>query len=197
MAIHLSQFGLTQSNKSNSFEGEFNMRTILAGLVMLSSVALWAADKLQPLNVKTGLWETTTTRITSGEMPIPAEFLARLTPEQRAKMEARMKANSAEKTKTNTSKSCMTKEKLEKAPFSDEQKECARTIVTSTSSKAEVRFTCDQADTKVNGTINVEALNPENVKGSGNATMTGGGHTMTTSGTFTSKWLGADCGAVE
>jgi len=169
------------------------MRTILAALVMLSSVTVWAADKLQPLNVKTGLWETTTTRITSGEIPIPAG----LTPEQRAKMEARMKANSAEKTKTNTSKSCMTKEKLEKAPFSDEQKECTRTIVTSTSSKAEVRFTCDQADTKVNGTINVEALNPENVKGSGNATMTGGGHTMTTSGTFTSKWLGSDCGAVE
>ena len=117
------------------------MRTILAGLVMLSSVAVWAADKLQPLNVKTGLWETTTTRITSGEIPIPAEMLARLTPEQRARMEARMKANSAEKTKTNTSKSCMTKEKLEKAPFSDEQKECTRTIVTSTSSKAEVRFT--------------------------------------------------------
>ena len=173
------------------------MRTILAGLVMLSSVTVWAADKLQPLNVKTGLWETTTTRITSGEIPIPAEMLARLTPEQRAKMEARMKANSAEKSTTHTSKSCMTKEKLEKAPFSEEQKDCTRTIVTSTSSKAEVRFTCDQADTKVNGTINVEALNPENVKGSGNATMTGGGHTMTTSGTFTSKWLGTDCGAVQ
>ncbi|HTE88846.1 MAG TPA: hypothetical protein VK639_07845 [Terriglobales bacterium] len=73
------------------------MRTILAGLVMLSSVTVWAADKLQPLNVKTGLWETTTTRITSGEIPIPAEMLARLTPEQRAKMEARMKANSQRK----------------------------------------------------------------------------------------------------
>ena len=175
------------------------MRTILAGLVMLSSVAVWAADKLQPLNVKTGLWETTTTRITSGEMPIPAEFLARLTPEQRGKMEARMKANSAEKTKTNTntSKSCMTKEKLEKAPFSDEQKDCTRTIVTSTSNKAEVRFTCEKADTMVNGTINIEALDPENVKGSGNTTMTGGGHTMNTSGAFTSKWLGTDCRAVK
>jgi len=173
------------------------MRTILAGLVMLSSVTVWAADKLQPLNVKTGLWETTTTRITSGEMPIPPEFLARLTPEQRAKMEARMKANSAEKTKTNTSKSCMTKEKLEKAPFSDEQKDCTRTIVTSTSNKAEVRFTCEKADTMVNGTINIEALDPENVKGSGNTTMTGGGHTMNTSRAFTSKWLGTDCGAVK
>jgi len=185
-------------NKSKIFlEGEFKMRTIMAGLVMLSSVAVWGADKLQPLNVKTGLWETTTTRITSGEIPIPAEVLARLTPEQRARMEARMKANSAEKTRTNTTKSCMTKEKLEKAPFSEEEKECTRTIVASTSNKAEVKFACDKADTKVNGTIHVETLNPENVKGSANATMTGGGHTMTTSGTFTSKWLGSNCGGVE
>lgn len=173
------------------------MRTILAGLVMLSSVAVWAADKFQPLNVKTGLWETTSTRTTSGEMPIPAEVLARLTPEQRAKMEAKMKANSAERTKTTTSKSCMTKEKLEKAPFSDEQKECTRTIVTSTSSKAEVGFVCDKEDTKINGTINIEALNPENVKGASHVTITGGGHTMSTSGTFTSKWLGSACGTVN
>src|SRR5947209_20522148 len=133
------------------------MRSVRLVLVLLSSGAVWAADKVQPLNVKTGLWETTRTTNTSGQMPIPPELMARLTPEQRAKMEDRMKANSAEKSRTNTSKSCMTKEKLEKAPFSDEQKDCTRTIVTSTSSKAEVRFTCDQADTKGNGTINVEA----------------------------------------
>src|SRR6266702_8368239 len=135
------------------------MRSILLGLVLLSG-AVWAADKIQPLNVKTGLWETTRTTTTSGQMPIPPELLARLTPEQRAKMEERMKANSAEKSRTDTSKSCLTKEKLEKAPFSDEQKECTRTIVTSTSNKAEVRFTCEKADTMVNVTINIEALDP-------------------------------------
>ncbi len=113
------------------------MRPILLGLVLLLSAAVWAADKIQPLNVKTGLWETTRTTTTSGQMPIPPELLARLTPEQRAKMEERMKANSAEKTRASTSKSCMTKEKLEKAPFSDEQKNCTRTIVRSTSSEAE------------------------------------------------------------
>jgi len=173
------------------------MRPILLGLVLLLSAAVWAADKIQPLNVKTGLWETTRTTTTSGQMPIPPELLARLTPEQRAKMEERMKANSAEKTRASTSKSCMTKEKLEKAPFSDEQKNCTRTIVRSTSSEAEIKFECDMQGMKANGTLHVEALTPESAKGSAQTTMTGGGRTMNTSGSFTSKWLGPNCGDVQ
>jgi Protein of unknown function (DUF3617) len=173
------------------------MRPILLGLVLLLSGAVWAADKIQPLNVKTGLWETTRTSTTSGQMPIPPELLARLTPEQRAKMEERMKANSAEKSRTNTSKSCLTKEKLEKAPFSDEQKDCTRTIVTSTSSEAEIKFVCDKSGMKANGTIHVEAITPESVKGSAQTAIASGGRTMNTSGSFTSKWLGPNCGDVQ
>src|SRR5260370_11263079 len=173
------------------------MRSAGLVLLLLSSGADWAADKIQPLHVKTGLWETTRTTNTSGQMPIPPELMARLTPEQRAKMEDRMKANSAEKSRTNTSQSCMSKEKLEKAPFSDEQKDCTRTIVTSTSSEAEIRFACEKQGMKSNGTIHVEALTPESVKGSAQTAMTGGGRTMNISGTFTAKWLGPNCGKLE
>jgi hypothetical protein len=155
-----------------------------------------AADKIQPLNVKLGLWETTHTTTMSGEMPIPPEMLAKLTPEQRAKMEERMKANSAGRTTTSTSKSCLTKEKLEQAPFSDRGKECAPTILTSTSSNAVIKFTCDMSGMKMSGTINVEALTPENVKGSAQTTATGN-HTMNVNATFTSKWLGSSCGYVH
>ena len=45
-----------------------------------------------PLNVKTGEWEATITNETSGQMPIPQEMIDKMTPEQRAKMEAMMKA---------------------------------------------------------------------------------------------------------
>ena len=173
------------------------MGRIFTTLLLLSSCLLWAADKFQPLNVKTGLWETTSSITTSGEMPIPAEFLAKLTPEQRARIDARMKANAAEKTKTHTSKSCLTREKLQESPFSDEQKDCTRSLLTSTSSKAEIRFECSMQGTKMNGTINLEALNSETVKGSGRTSATGGGHTMNTSTTFTSKWLGPSCGNVK
>src|SRR6266568_18776 len=58
--------------------------------------------KIQPLNVKPGLWETTATYKTSGAPPIPPETLAKLTPQQQARLEERMKANSAGSSNTNT-----------------------------------------------------------------------------------------------
>src|ERR1051326_794273 len=46
-----------------------------------------AGVKLQPMDVKPGLWETNTTMTVAGEMPVPAEMLNRLTPEQRARID--------------------------------------------------------------------------------------------------------------
>src|SRR4051812_36868657 len=65
-----------------------------------------AGVKLQPMDVKRGLWKTNPPMTVAGEMPVPAEMLNRLTPEQRARMEARMKANSAAHTNAHTSRSC-------------------------------------------------------------------------------------------
>lgn len=51
----------------------------------------------EPLNVKTGLWQVTEISTTSGVPPLPAGMQARLdkmTPEQRAKLEAAMKGRS-------------------------------------------------------------------------------------------------------
>jgi hypothetical protein len=129
-------------------------------------------------------------------MPIPAELLAKLSPEQRAKIEARTKANSASKTRTFTSKSCETKEKLAEQPFND-QKECKQTVVTSTGRRIEMKISCQYGDVKSAGTMNIEALSPESVKGSGQMTSNGGGHTMAINTTFSAKWLGPSCGNVK
>ena len=145
--------------------------------VMLSSAA-WAQAKFQPLNVKTGLWESTITSTTSGQMPIPAEMLAKLSPEQRAKFEARMKQNSTPKTRTYTNRDCETKEKLAEQPFNS-AKECKQTITASTSTKAEVKMICEFGDVKTSGIMRIDVLSPENVKGSGQMTSNGGGHSMT------------------
>jgi hypothetical protein len=51
--------------------------------------------QVQPLNIKPGLWETTMTIRTAGQLPMAAELLNKLTPEQRAEFEARMQARSA------------------------------------------------------------------------------------------------------
>ena len=174
------------------------MRTIFVVVILMSSVAVWAADKVQPLNVKVGLWEVSTTMTRSGQMPMPAEFLARLTPEQRARMEERMKANSAEKTKTTTRKECMTKEKLARdSAFGEDDRRCTRTVVSSTGSKTKVKIQCAYEGAKNDGTFVMEALNSESIKGSGQIMATGGGHTMNSSSTITGKWIGPVCGSVK
>ena len=171
------------------------MRVIFIGLILTSSLPVLAADRVQPLNVKTGLWEMTMTTTTSGTMPISPELAAKLTPEQRARMDAAMKANSGEKTRTTTYKDCMTKEKLEKgADFGKADSKCPPTVANSTGSSVDVRFSCEQAGVKTSGTIHFDALNLENIKGSGQTSATGGGNTMNAKLSWTGKWIGPTCG---
>ncbi len=74
------------------------------------------AAQVTPLNVKTGEWESTMTNETSGQMPIPQEMLDKMTPEQRARMEAAMKARGMQGPRTIVNKQCVKKEDLDK-PF--------------------------------------------------------------------------------
>jgi hypothetical protein len=153
--------------------------------------AVWAAD-FQPLNVKTGQWETTMSGQTSGVPPIPEEVLNRLTPEQRAKMQAAMQARGGKNTVT---KSCLTKDKLDK-PFNlgdENTKSCARTLSTSSGSRQEIRIDCAREGTKSVGTIKIDAVDSEDVKGSMQMAVTNGEHTMNMNYTFTAKWVGPAC----
>src|ERR1035437_7665315 len=118
--------------------GRILMRTksLLLALIVSSSLTLWAADKITPLNPKEGLWEMTSTHTMTGMPPIPADTLAKMPPEQRARMEAAMKQSGAGVPKTDVRKHCVTKEKLEKqSAFDDNRKDCTRTIVISTRSE--------------------------------------------------------------
>jgi Protein of unknown function (DUF3617) len=171
------------------------MRTILLGLMLALSTGAWAADKLQPMNVKTGTWEVTTTNTRSGTPPIPPELLARLTPEQRARMEERMKANSGEKTSTTTNKRCVTKDDLENGPKWGPRQEqaCTRTVVSSTGSRMELRGKCEYENIKWEMNMVIEALSPESAKGSTKITGTDANHAMSSSSTFTAKWLSSSC----
>ena len=113
------------------------MKTAFAlAVIFLASPAAWSADKIQPLDVKLGLWETTSTTQMTGMPPIPPEVLDRMTPEQRAQMEATMGASGGQP-KAHITKSCMTKERLEKGgSFGEDRPNCKRTVTGSTGSKA-------------------------------------------------------------
>jgi hypothetical protein len=64
---------------------------ILLTAAALAQQASNSERQLQPLNVKPGLWESTTGCQSSGELPLPAVMLERLTPEPQARLEQRRK----------------------------------------------------------------------------------------------------------
>ncbi len=170
---------------------------IVLGALLVFAVGGLAAQKMEPLNVKTGQWEMTVTSRT--QMPIPPEALAKMTPEQRARMEERLKARA--EGETSIHKECLTKEKLEKSlMFEQDRKDCTRTVGTSTGSKTDVHLTCDMKGTKLDIAILLEALNAEHVKGTihmSTAGGTGGVSGMNMNSTVTGKWIGAVCSDTE
>jgi hypothetical protein len=174
---------------------EGSMRAPIFVVLTLSLSLARAADKLQTLNVKTGLWRVTTVTVITGEMPIPAELLARLTPQQRTRMEERIRARSPERTTTTTEKGCITREQLEQGPaFGGDRKQCVRTVVASTSRKANMKIECEQEGLKGDGILQFEALSPENVTGSEHIAASDGTHTMNSNSTITAQWIGPVCG---
>ena len=169
-------------------------------LIVFCSMTLWAADSVVPLNVKEGLWEVTVVHSMTG-MPtssmanIPPDALAKMTPQQRAQVEAMMGG----KPSTDVRKECVTKEKLAKnAAFSNTRGECMRTVVSSTGRRLEAKFHCEEKQSVSDGNFVMEALGSDNVKGTMHMVAnTGSGHNMTMDLTITSKYLGSDCGDVK
>ena len=179
------------------------MRTkslFLALIVFSSSLTLWAADAITRLNLKEGLWEMTSTHSMTGMPPIPADALAKMTPEQRTRMEAAMKQSGAGMPKTDVRKHCITKEKLEKqSAFDENRKDCTRTIVSSTGSKLEMKIHCEgkEQQMSMDGAFVVEVVSSDSAKGSMHTVSSGNGRTMNMDFTFSSKYLGPGCGDVK
>jgi hypothetical protein len=182
----------------SSATGAVMRNKLLLALIVFCVLTLCVADNVTPLNVKEGLWEVTVSHSMSG-MPatpnIPPDALAKMPPEQRARMEAMMKGTPS----TDVRKECITKEKLERhSAFSNNRGDCTRTVVSSTGSKLEVKFHCEEKQSSSDGNILIEALGSDNVKGTTHlVTNTSSGHTMTMDFTITSKYLGPACGDVK
>jgi hypothetical protein len=168
------------------------VKSSLIGAVITLSLALSAADKTQPLNLKLGLWQMTYTIDRGSAVSIPPELLAKLTPEQRARTEARLKARAAQGPHIETKRFCLTEERLNKAVFEEsDNKSCQRTIVASSSKVLQFKQECAAADAKRTFDGRIEALDPETLKGSLKANSAGNAANATD---LAGRWIGADCG---
>ncbi|MBZ5527753.1 MAG: DUF3617 domain-containing protein [Acidobacteriia bacterium] len=168
-------------------------KLVVLGVFFSWVLVAMAGDEVKPLNIKPGLWQMTMTTAVSGRPPIPADTLARMSPEQRARYEAAMKKMASGAPKTRTHNNCVTKEQLNKDPFSDEKKSCTRKVLKSTGSQMEIQEVCLGDGVRRDITIQIEALNSENVKGSSHVTSAGGGKAMNIDARFAGKWIGAAC----
>jgi hypothetical protein len=134
------------------------------------------------------------------------EQLAKMPPAARQQMESMMNGR-AGAPRTITSKSCTTKEEINKGlAFSDKnQANCTRKIVSSSSSKVEMHVECapDKTNMTVVTDITVDRLDAEHVKVAGTSKSTGtsagngAARTMDSKFTVNSKWLSSDCGDVK
>jgi hypothetical protein len=176
--------------------GVLIMTKNVLGTLILAAAVSRAAD-LTPLNLKPGLWETTTIS-ERGSMPgmpaIPPEKLAAMPPEARARVEAQMKSLSAPT--TSTRQSCRTDKDL-RSFHDDNNKSCKQTIVTSTGTRQEMKMECNMSGNPGTGTVTVEAKDPEHVNGLVVMHMTSSGHNIDMKITINAKWLSSSCGDVK
>jgi hypothetical protein len=187
------------------FSRRIQMRKVLLAslLCTLASAVIAATGEITPLNVKTGLWQVTSTSSASGDMPaLPPEVQAKLgqmSPEQRAKIEEAMKSKLNGTPQTSTYKKCLTKEDLTKNAFGKPDDKCTWTVLTSTGTDMDVKGTlCDVGKSSGLASdihIKFHVVDSENVQASAHGSATGNGRTTTIDGTYAAKWLGASCPA--
>jgi hypothetical protein len=170
---------------------------VLAGIVTLViASAILAHAQTSNLNVKLGLWEGTTTTNATGMPAIDLDKM-NLTPEQRARAEAAMKMNPlAPGHPPVVRHECITQEKLNKPLFHADDKDCKRTVVSSSPTLQEIKMECNGRQPS-SGTLRIEAMSPEDVKVTAHMTVGQEGEAMTIDSTTVGKWVASSCGDVK
>ena len=172
-----------------------------AAMALLLPLVSLAADDYKPLNVKPGLWETKVTSDNAGLPTIPDSVLANIPPEQRARIEENMKARQSQGPHTTTSKTCISQDRLDKPLTFGQEKPggaCKYELTRSSASEQEIKIDCSSDRVKSHGTIHVQALDSENIKGESEIVASSDGtHNMTMKVSFTAHRLGSDCGDIK
>jgi hypothetical protein len=167
-----------------------------AACAVLAATVVQAAEYTKP-NIKPGLWEVSVSPKMSGEMPIPEDQLAKMTPEQRARIEAAMKNAAA---KPRVYKECMTPEKIAKGFEMDrgaDAASCKRNVISSTPSELTLHDECNDTKRKSSTDVHFEIKGGTQMNGKVHIVVTQSGKSMTVDSTLTGKWLSASCGSIK
>ncbi len=171
------------------------LKTSAVAALTMTALSVGAAAP-ERLNVKLGLWEMTSIMRFSGVPPLPKEVLDKMSPQQRAKMIADLKAASQEEPEPETSSECITQEDLDKPFKSANAEDCKQTIVRTTRTSQEIHMVCT-GKTAGSGTLKVNTPTPETMNGTIDLKAGDGPDAFVIKGTIKGRWLGADCGDEE
>jgi Protein of unknown function (DUF3617) len=172
-------------------------RATCLALALSTAAALPALAADTPsFKVKPGLWQMTTDSERSGTLPIPDATLARMTPEQRARLEASMQQSMAPR--HGVTKECVTQADIDKGfeGFAMGGGQCTRTVTERTATVRAGTFSCTGRENS-SGSYRFEATSAEAMVGKWDAAVGEGGKTMNMKAAIQGKWLGADCGDVK
>lgn len=173
-----------------------------AAVSLLLSLASVAADKAPvvnvPLTIKVGLWQMTYTTDKNG-VPVvhavPPELLAKMTPEQRAKTEARLKAKATQGAQVEKREYCLTEDRLKNTVFdpTNSNASCQRTTIVSTGKLQQFHEECADGGSKRTIEGRFESVDADTVKGSLKVKSEGASaYTMNVE--IAGRWIAADCG---
>jgi Protein of unknown function (DUF3617) len=148
----------------------------VSGTCLAALLAFAATEKLQPLNAKTGLWQTTQTVKLTG---LPPQMAGAINP-------------------TVTYKGCVKPEDLSTAAWATEgsRLKCSSwTVLKSTGTEMEVKADgCEMGyGMTARGHGNFNLQDSEHLTGSIDYTVTGNGQALQGHASYTSKWIGATC----
>jgi len=172
-------------------------------LILTALTATTLAHAADPIkaNIKPGLWEVTLNPQVSGQLAIPDDELAKLTPEQRTRMEAAMKSYAANSNKSHVYKECMTPEKIARGFSLDKQSDdmaCTRKLLSNSASEVTVHDECNGPQQKTVSDVHFEIKGGTQMNGKINFVMSStNGKSMTMNSTVQGTWLGASCGSIK
>lgn len=169
----------------------------LLAVLFAAFLAAPAVSWAEPLDLKLGLWESTITTESSGAPPMDT---SRLTSEQKARLEAMLKQRAAQGPATRVYKSCLTRDKLAEDPLNEPPRQgekCTIRVISQTKTTWQGNRTCTRGAEKTQYAVKFSALSREQVKGTGRGSISDGVHTMSGHGSYSSKWLSANCGDVK
>jgi hypothetical protein len=158
------------------------------GAALLATLPARAADGQ---DIQVGLWEMTMTTTRSGVPALPPSVLAKMSPEQRARVQSQAKKEAAAGPQTGVYKTCVTTQDLKDGAFradaEDEDEDCTQKVVSQTKTLQQATLSCG-GESPRNTTMRVEARDREHVKGS----IEGSAGQSPFTAQINARWRGAD-----